>query len=188
MRRRGRLYILSAPSGCGKTTLCNKLLKTTPGLVRSVSVTTRRPRRGEVHGGDYFFISPETFQQLKRRGGLLEWTEYAHSFYGTPLERLKQILAEGKNVILLLDVRGAFEVKKRFKDAITIFLLPPTLGDLKKRLMRRRTEKKTEIAKRLCLAEQEMAQANWYDQVVVNDDLRRALRALKQIVRGKPSR
>ena len=179
---RGRLYILSAPSGAGKTTLCNKLLRTTPGLVRSVSVTTRPPRRGEVDGKDYRFVSPAAFQRLKRNGGLLEWTEYAHAFYGTPLDPLERFLAEGKDVMLLLDVRGAQEVKKRFKKATTIFLLPPSFEDLKKRLARRRTEKGRDIEKRLHLAKQEMTQMDWYDHVVVNDDIRRAVQVLKKIV------
>jgi len=179
----GKIFVLSAPSGGGKTTLCNKLLETTPRLTRSVSVTTRPPRRGEVEGKDYFFVSRGTFERLRRQKGLLEWTEYAHSFYGTPLGPIQQFLKEGKDVILLLDVRGAREVKKRFRDAVTIFLLPPTFGDLKKRLAGRRTEKKSELVKRLRIAEEEVTQADWYDYVVVNDDLNRALRTLKQIVR-----
>ncbi|MBI4436734.1 MAG: guanylate kinase [Candidatus Omnitrophica bacterium] len=180
---RGRLYILSAPSGTGKTTLCNRLLHATPRLVRSVSVTTRPPRRGEADGKDYLFISPEAFRRLKRTGGLLEWTKYAHAFYGTPLSPLKRFLADGKDVILLLDVRGAREVKKHFKEATTIFLLPPSFEDLKKRLSRRRTEKGVEIEKRLRLAKREMTQVDWYDYVIVNDDLRQAVRALKRIIR-----
>ena len=186
---RGHLYILSAPSGTGKTTLCNKLLHTTPGLVRSVSVTTRLPRRGEVDGKDYHFVSPTAFQRLKRSGGLLEWTAYAHAFYGTPLDPLKCFLTEGKDVMLLLDVQGAREVKKRFKKATTIFLLPPSFEDLKKRLARRRTEKERDIEKRLHLAKQEITQVDWYDHVVVNDALYRAVRALKKIVRkGRSNR
>ena len=179
---RGHLYILSAPSGTGKTTLCNQLLHTTRGLVRSVSVTTRPPRRGEVDGKDYCFVSPAAFQLLKRSGGLLEWTKYAHAFYGTPLGPLKRFLAEGKDVMLLLDVQGAREVKKRFKKATTIFLRPPSFEDLKKRLARRRTERGRDIEKRLRLAKQEMAQVDWYDHVVVNDDIRRAVQALKKIL------
>ena len=179
----GKIFVLSAPSGGGKTTLCNKLLEAIPRLIRSVSVTTRPPRRGEVEGKDYFFVSRDAFKRLRRQKGLLEWTEYAHSFYGTPLGPIKQFLKEGKNVIFLLDVRGAKAVKKRFKNAVTIFLFPPTFGDLKKRLAGRRTEKKSELAKRLRIAQKEVTQANWYDYVVVNDDLNRALRTLKQIVR-----
>lgn len=182
-RRKGHLYVVSAPSGCGKTTLCDRLLKTAPGLTRSVSVTTRPPRRGEREGKDYFFISREAFQNLRKEKELLEWTEYAHSFYGTPLKPLQRSLKEGEKIILLLDVRGAHTVKKHFKDATTIFLFPPTLGDLKSRLRGRRTEKGLELAKRLRMAEKEVAQADWYDHVVVNDDLNRALRELRQIVR-----
>ena len=178
-----RIYVVSSPSGGGKTTLCNRLLAAKRGLIRSVSVTTRRPRRGEVDGEDYFFVSQREFRRLKREGGLLEWTEYARSFYGTPLKPLKELLVRGKDVILLLDVRGAREVKKRFKDAITIFLLPPTLSDLRKRLAGRRTEGKSELTKRLRIAEKEMTQVGSYDYVVINDDLNRALRALQGIVR-----
>lgn len=176
------MYVLSAPSGGGKTTLCNSLLKGTPALVRSVSVTTRRPRRGEKEGEDYFFVSPAAFERLKKKGGLLEWTTYARAFYGTPLAPLKAALQKGKDVILLLDGRGAREVKKRFKSAKTIFLLPPTLADLEKRLVGRRTEKRSVVGRRLRLAKQEIAHADEYDYVVVNDDLNRALRTLKAIV------
>lgn len=183
MHRLGRLYVLSAPSGGGKTTLCNRLLETTPTLVRSVSVTTRSPRRGERDGKDYFFVTREEFQRLKKKRGLLEWTEYARSFYGTPLGPLRESLAEGKDVILLLDIRGAEAVKKRFKDATTIFLLPPSRADLKRRLVGRKTEKKPELLKRLQLAEGEMRVAARYDYVVVNDDLNRALHTLKRIVK-----
>ena len=179
----GKIFVLSSPSGGGKTTLCKKLLAKSRRLVRSVSVTTRCPRRGEVNGKDYFFVSEDAFKRLRKRRGLLEWTEYAHSFYGTPLKPLKRSLASGKDVILLLDGRGAREVKKRFKEAVTIFLLPPTLKDLEKRLAGRRTERKSQVTKRLRIAEEEITQAGWYDYVVVNDDLNRALRALKGIVR-----
>ena len=178
--------MLSAPSGTGKTTLCSKLLKAVPGLVRSVSVTTRRPRRGERKGKDYLFIPAEVFRRLRRAGGLLEWTNYSRFFYGTPLDSLKRFLAEGKKVVLLLDVRGARAVKQRFRTrTTTIFLLPPTLGDLKKRLARRSTEENAEIQRRLRLAKHEITQARWYDHVVVNDDIRQALRALQQIIRRK---
>ena len=146
-------------------------------------MTTRPPRRGEIEGKDYFFIPPREFERLKREGGLLEWTEYAHFFYGTPLKPIQAFLSQGKDVVLLLDVRGARGVRKRFKDAVTIFLLPPTLSDLKKRLARRRTEGRAELTKRLRIAEEEMTQVGWYDYVVVNDDLNQALRALQGIVR-----
>lgn len=179
----GKIFVLSAPSGGGKTTLCNKLLKVSPNLVRSISVTTRLPRRGEVEEKDYFFVSREEFKRLRRKRGLLEWTRYAHSFYGTPLKSLRKFLAKGKNVVLLLDRQGAREVKRHFKEATTIFLLPPSVGDLKKRLAKRKTEQKSELTRRLRIAEKEMAHVGWYDYVVVNDDLNRALRALQQIIK-----
>ena len=183
MRRKGRIYVFSGPSGGGKTTLCNKLIQTTRSLVRSVSVTTRRPRRGEREGRDYFFVSRKAFQRLRRNSGLLEWTEYAHAFYGTPLAPLKEAFRKGKDIVLLLDGRGAHALKRHFKRAKTIFLLPPTLEDLKRRLAGRRTEKKSELLKRFRIAEKEIAQANRYDEIVVNDDFNRALRTLKRIVR-----
>lgn len=145
-------------------------------------MTTRSPRRGEQDGKDYFFVTHEEFQRLKKRGGFLEWTKYARAFYGTPLTPLWESLEKGKDIILLLDVQGAAAVKKRFKDATTIFLLPPSRADLKKRLVGRKTEKKPELLKRLHIAEEEMAHASRYDYVVINDDLNRALRTLKGIV------
>ena len=176
--------MLSGPSGGGKTTLCNKLLKISPNLVRSVSVTTRTPRQDETEGKDYFFVSRNGFEQLRRQKGLLEWTEYNHFFYGTPLRPLREFLKKGKSVILLLDGPGARQVKKRFKEATTVFLLPPSFGDLKKRLAGRRTERKSDLAKRLRIAEKEMSHMGWYDYIIVNDELRRALRALQQVVLG----
>ena len=179
----GKIFVLSGPSGGGKTTLCNRLLKISPKLVRSVSVTTRRPRQGEIEGKDYFFVSRNDFGKLRRHKGLLEWTEYNHSFYGTPLQPLREFLKKGKSVILLLDGPGARKVKRRFKEATTIFLLPPSFGDLKKRLAGRRTEKKSDLAKRLRIAEKEMSHIGWYDYIIVNDELHRAVRALRQVVR-----
>ena len=182
MRREGRLYVLSAPSGTGKTTLCERLLERTPGLLRSVSVTTRSPRPGEREGKDYFFVSRQQFEHLRRTRGLLEWILYARCFYGTPVAPLREALRKGKKMLLLLDVRGARTLKARFRETITIFLIPPSLVDLKKRLSGRKTEKRGERQRRLRIAEGEMRQAGSYDYVVMNDRLNRALRALKWIV------
>lgn len=181
----GKPFVLSAPSGTGKTTLCNRLLSTTRRLVRSISVTTRRPRRGETEGKDYLFISKKEFYRLRRTGGLLEWTSFSGAYYGTPLRPLNENLANGKDVLLLLDGRGARAVKKRFKGATTIFLLPPSFETLERRLSGRKSEKPSEIRRRLRIAGREMRQSRWYDYAVVNDDLNRALRRLKQIIQKK---
>jgi len=183
-RQTGRLFVLSAPSGTGKTTLGNKLLKSNQKLVRSVSVTTRKPRRGEKEGKDYYFISRKEFDRLKRTRGLLEWTTYTHALYGTPIAPLKAMLQEGKDILLLLDVHGARSVKRYFKQATTIFLLPPSFAVLKERLAGRRTEKRRERHKRLQIAQKEMAQAASFDYVIVNDDIRRAHHALQIITKG----
>ncbi|MFH1857737.1 MAG: guanylate kinase [Candidatus Omnitrophota bacterium] len=178
------MVVLSAPSGGGKTTLCRRLIRAVPAFVRSVSVTTRRPRPGERDGKDYFFISRGEFLRLRKNKKLLEWTRYDHAYYGTPLDPLKQTLRKGKTVLLLLDGRGAREVKRHFKSAKTIFLLPPTMKDLRKRLVARKTERRSALMRRLHLAKMEIAQARRYDFTVVNDDLHQAFCALCQILCG----
>ena len=186
MGKKGKLFIISAPSGSGKTTLCSKLIAGRAGkrkLVRSISATTRRRRRGERQGGDYFFISTKEFLKRRRAGRFLEWARVLGSFYGTPRDFVEEHINHGEDVLLSIDVQGALKVKRRGFKAVFIFILPPSLRELKRRLKRRSTEDKREIARRLKLAREEMGFVKEYNYLVLNDKIKTALAKLKEIIR-----
>lgn len=182
-RATGRLFVVSSPSGGGKTTLVEALLKRRISLRRSVSITTRPPRPGERHGSHYRFVSLRTFTQLRGRGGLLEWAQVHGSFYGTPRVPIARALAAGHDVVLSIDVQGARQIKRRFgARAVLIFVLPPSLDDLRHRLIRRRTDAPEAIRLRLREARRELACATWYDYAIVNHRLETAVEELTAIV------
>ena len=184
---RGRLFILSGASGTGKTTLCRKLEKEL-GVYFSVSATTRAARTGEVEGVDYFFLSPEIFQEKIQHHAFLEWARVHGNFYGTPVQPVEEALSAGRDVLLDLDTQGAFHVKKLNPEAVLIFLKAPTLTDLQKRLEVRGTDSPEEIQRRIEQAEEEIKQSVYYDYVVVNRDLGQAeteLRAILTSSRGQ---
>ena len=184
--RKGRVFVISAPSGSGKTTLCEKLIQGLGGkrkLVRSVSATTRKARRGERQGRDYFFISKGEFIKRRKARRFLEWARVLGSFYGTPREFVRKHIDCGADVLLSIDVEGAMKIKRKTPRAVFIFILPPSFCELEKRLKRRSTESKREIIRRLKLAEKEMGFVEEYDYVVLNDKLKPALKELKRIVR-----
>ena len=184
--RQGRVFVVSSPSGGGKTTVVERLRHEVPRLLRSVSVTTRPPRLGERDGVDYHFLSPEAFQRLRRSGQLLEWARVHGAFYGTPKRPILQALAHGRDVVLSIDVQGARQVRRALGNrAVLVFLLPPSLELLQHRLLRRRTELPTAIRRRLAVAKRELACASWYDYQVVNDRLTRTIRAMKTIVTAR---
>ena len=180
--RRERLFILSAPSGAGKTTLVRQLLRRVPRLVHSVSMTTRPPRNGERHGRDYLFVTPAAFASQRRRGGLLECARVHGHWYGTPRQAVRRAQASGNDVLLSIDVQGARQVRRRAADSVSIFILPPSLESLRHRLQQRRTEAPDQIRARLRLARRELRAAPGYDYVVVNDDFQRALSQLQAII------
>jgi len=182
---RGRVFVISGPSGGGKTTVVQRLRRAMPRLVRSVSVTTRAPRRGERHGRDYRFVSLATFQRLRRSGGLLEWALVHGAYYGTPARQVMQALAQGRDVVLSIDVQGARQIRRALgRRAVLIFLLPPSIDRLRRRLLRRRTETPVAIRRRLAAAKRELACAAWYNHTVVNDRLAETMRALSEIVKA----
>jgi guanylate kinase len=182
--RKGRIIVISAPSGSGKTTLCKRLLEDDKNLVVSTSVTTRPLRRGEENKRDYIFICEKKFRDYRRRGMLLEWAEVFGRFYGTPKGFVDEKLAAGKDVLLVIDVQGAFKVKRIRPSAVLIFIRPPSLAELKKRLLGRKSDGPVQIKLRLKIAKREIAMAKRYDHVVVNDDFNRALAGLKKIIRS----
>ena len=178
--------MISGPSGGGKTTVVERLRRRMPQLARSVSVTTRPPRRGERQRRDYRFISLAEFQRLKHSRQLLEWAKVHDAHYGTPKRPVMQALAHGRDVILSIDVQGARQVRRALgRQAVLIFLLPPSMARLRQRLMRRRTEAPAMVRRRLLAAKRELACASWYDHAVVNNRLHRAIAEVEAIVKTK---
>ncbi len=179
---RGCLFIISAPSGAGKTTLCNAILKKFPGLCYSISHTTREPRTGELNGVDYFFITDDEFKNNIKKDTWAEWAQVHGHYYGTSAQFIDRHLSEGKNILLDIDVNGARQILCRYPQSITIFIMPPTFDTLKQRLLKRGTDSEQVIAKRLKNAETEIAQKDLYKHVVVNDSLPEAIKTLSAIV------
>ncbi len=181
-RRHGLLVVLSAGSGAGKSTLCRLLLKRRKNLLFSISVTTRHPRPGEKDGRDYFFVSEAAFEAMRRRGDLVEWATVHGQRYGTPRHSLEQMRAAGRDVLLDIDVQGAMQVKKRYPDAVLIFITTPQFADLEKRLRTRSSESEAQIRRRLADAKRELRFLHRYDYNVVNDRLQLALKRLEAIL------
>lgn len=174
-KSRGSLFIVSAPSGAGKTTLCKKLVSSVPGLKFSVSYTTRRPWPREVNNRDYTFISREEFGAMVRRGEFIEWAEVHGKFYGTSKKRLEELMDSGNDVILDIDTKGAMQIKEKYKGGVYIFVLPPSIETLRQRLEKRMTDSKEEMGKRLRTAVSEIKTYVKYDYVIINDVLEKAL-------------
>jgi len=182
MKRKGILYIISAPSGAGKSSLCRELLDIFPELRHSVSSTTRAARPGEVDGRDYNFISREEFLRMIAAGEFAEWAEVHGNLYGTSLKTLQQSRDEGIDLILDIDCQGAAQFKKNQVDGVTIFILPPSYNELRVRLEGRGSDAPEVIEQRLLNAVEEIAQAGWYDYIVVNDVFSHAVDDLKSII------
>lgn len=178
----GHLYIVTAPSGAGKTTLVRLLLEKDPGIRLSVSSTTRAPRPGEVDGEAYHFVGVEAFRQMVERGEFLEWAEVHGNYYGTSKRWIETELEAGRDILLEIDWQGAQQVRKALPDAIGVFVLPPSLEELECRLSGRRTDSAEVIARRLAAARDEMRHVDEFDYVIINDDLQRALGDLLSVV------
>ena len=175
------LVVVSGPSGVGKGTIVKTLVKRREDVVESVSCTTRAPREGERHGREYFFLSKEEFLKRVDEGDFLEYDEHFGNYYGTPKSFVKEML-ESKSVILEIDVVGALNAKKAFPDCKLVMIVPPSLEELKRRLIGRNSETEEEIEKRLSRLEYELSKKDEYDFVIVNDDLEEAIKALSDIV------
>jgi guanylate kinase len=179
---RGRIVVLSAPSGGGKTTLAQAVIAQTPGLVRSVTYTTRPKRPAEEDGRDYHFISQAVFEQKRRRGEFLECATVHGHLYGTSRLDVNTLCAQGLDVLLVIDHQGAASLRQQRLDALSIFILPPSLKALERRLRQRNSETEAALQRRLAIAPTEMAQYRHYDYVIINDDRESAVQQLQAII------
>ncbi len=181
--RQGKLIVLSGPSGTGKTTLCHELVKRIPGLMFSISATTRDKRAGEEDGRDYYFLGPAEFKKKIKAKEFLEWAKVYSHYYGTLKKPIADNLAKGVSVLLDIDMQGALQVKAKFPQAVLIFILPPSLEELRQRLIRRKRDSLATIARRMKQIEEEMKYIPQYDQVIVNKDLALTVKRLQALVK-----
>ena len=186
--RKGKLIVLSGPSGSGKSTVISRLFELRDKLYFSISATTRKPRPGETHGVEYFFISHEEFLKMIENDELLEHAEYVGNFYGTPRAVIEEKLCAGIDVILDIETQGAMQVKEKMPECVTVFLIPPKFSELSKRLHSRSTESEETIAGRLDTAKREYARAKGYDYIVINDVVDDAARELEAIITAEKCR
>ncbi|GFO68172.1 guanylate kinase [Geomonas limicola] len=182
MKREGVLFVISAPSGAGKTTLCKEIIDKFPELRHSVSYTTRAPRAGEVHGRDYFFVGKEEFSRMVQAGEFAEWAEVHGNLYGTSLATLKECRSQGIDLILDIDCQGAQQLKGRFDGGVYIFILPPSIAELRRRLNGRSSDTEEVIERRIQNAAGEIKESRWYDYIIVNDEFPVALEQLKSVL------
>lgn len=180
--------MVSAPSGAGKTTLCKELVSVVPGLQQSISYTTRQPRPGEVHGREYFFVDEAVFQGMVQRNEFAEWAPVYGHFYGTPRSALTDMMEKGIDVLLEIDVQGAMQIKKKFADAIYIYILPPSIKALRARLLQRGSDSPEEVQRRLQKAREEVWSYREYYYIVRNEDMKQALKELEAIVLAERSK
>ncbi|MBF0259982.1 MAG: guanylate kinase [Desulfamplus sp.] len=179
---KGKIFVVSAPSGAGKTTLCTKILAEFPELAYSVSHTTRVPRIGEKDGIDYFFITENEFKRRIKQNLWAEWAQVHGNFYGTSMNFIEENIAKGNHLLLDIDVQGAKQFKQSFPESITIFIMPPSIDILEHRLKKRGSDSEEVVAKRLVNAAGEISQSAFYEHVIINDDLKKAQQEMEKII------
>ena len=185
---KGLLIVVSGPSGAGKDTICQKLIKENSNIWMSISMTTRKPRPLEKDGVDYFFVSSEEFENKINDNTFLEYASYNDYYYGTPKDKVEEKLNEGKDVILVIDINGAINIKKIIPSALFIFIMPPDMETLKNRLIGRKTESKDKVVKRFITAYNEVNNYKKYNYVVVNDKVEDAVNKVKSIIQSEKCR
>ncbi|MCK4385856.1 MAG: guanylate kinase [candidate division Zixibacteria bacterium] len=183
--KKANLVVLSSPSGGGKTTICRKILKKHKDYLYSISATTRKKRENEKERKDYFFLSENEFNQIKKRRGFVEWAKVHGEYYGTLKKLVEQAEKEGRTALFVLDVQGGMAIKKKYPESILIFLLPPSLGELKRRLIGRGTDNIDEVEKRLETALKEIKFLSKYDYVVINKNLEETVKLVEKIIEAE---
>jgi guanylate kinase len=181
-KKQGLLFVVSAPSGAGKTSLCRAVTTSLENLTHSISYATRKPRLGEIDGRDYHFVTSERFEAMTRAGDFAEWAEVHSHLYGTSRRVLDDMITKGIDVILDIDTQGAKQIKNKYDAAVFIFIMPPSLDILEERLRNRKSDQEDEIKKRMLRAREEIRDYSMYDYLVVNRDFDRALSELRSIV------
>ena len=186
--KEGLLVVISGASGTGKGTVCKRLFELEKNITFSVSATTRPPRQGEVDGVNYWFLSKQKFEEMIEKGEFLEWAKVYDNYYGTPLNKVEERLKNGEDILLEIDTQGALNVMEKMPQGVFIFLLPPSLEELKRRIVGRGTENQESLEKRLGAAKKEISLANKYQYVVVNDDVENAAENIKAIIKAEKSK
>jgi len=181
-RKKGLLFVVSAPSGAGKTSLCRAITGSLEDLTHSISYATRKPRPGEIDGRDYYFVSQERFRDMIQAGDFAEWAEVHSNLYGTSRRVLDDLISKGLDVILDIDTQGAKQIKAKYDTAVFIFIMPPSLDILEERLRNRKSDHEDEIRKRMRRSREEIKDYAMYDYIIVNRDFDRALTELRSIV------
>ena len=188
IRRRGVLFVVSAPSGAGKTTLCREARHLLPDLAYSVSYTTRPPRPGEIGGTDFHFVTEATFRDLRERGEFAEWASVHGNLYGTRASVLELALQDGRDILLDIDTQGADQLRRRYPEAVLVFIVAPSMAELEQRLRERRSDAVGEITRRLDRAREEIRMWRQYDYLIVNRDVKDAVEQLTAIIVAERSR
>ncbi|HEC99550.1 MAG TPA: guanylate kinase [Proteobacteria bacterium] len=188
MPGKGSLFVISAPSGAGKTTVCHRVLESIPDLAYSISHTTRPPRYGEKDGVDYFFVSEDEFLRMREREDFLEWALVHNNYYGTAKRQISECLGSGKDILLDIDIQGARQVRDQLSEAILIFILPPSWEVLEERLRKRQSDDEEALKLRMVNARREVRAVREYDYIIINDDLDEAVRDLTAIVQAERCR
>lgn len=181
-KQRGMVIIMSAPSGAGKTSICDAVVKKNKNIVYSISTTTRAPRKGEKNGREYYFVTEEQFKTEIKQKQFVEWAKVHNNYYGTSKKILESIISKGKDVLLDIDVQGALKIKKQYKDSLMIFVMAPSLKILKQRLIKRNKDSKEVINIRLKNAEKEISYIDKYDYLVINDKLNESIKQVENII------
>ena len=184
----GCIFVVSGPSGAGKSTLIKHVRESVSMLGYSVSHTSRKPRGGEVDGGDYHFVDRDTFTRMIEEGDFVEWAEVYNDLYGTSFSSLERPTSQGLDVIMDVDVQGAKNIKARFKQSVLVYILPPSLEELAKRLKSRRTESEETVRQRLEKVSREIKNCLWYDYIIFNDDLMHAVEEMKSVITAERCR
>ena len=187
-KKQGLLIVLSGPSGSGKNTVCDEFKKNNSNVWESISMTSRKPRKGEEDGKAYYFVSEEEFEKNIKEDKMLEYARFAGNYYGTPRDSVQKHLDKGEDVILVIEIQGALQIKKKIPHALFIFLLPPSMRELKRRLTDRRTESKEKVMERFETAYKEINELSKYNYVIVNDEVKEAADKLEAIIKAERCR